>query len=149
MHLCNTPPCVNPSHLIEGTHKQNTNDAIRDGLMLVGEMNGQSKLTECDVGLIRNDYSAGKSQAFIANKYGVSQGLINLIVRGIIWKHVGGSITEKAVEGGVKLNNDLVKEIRDKWACGVRQAQMSRDYNVSAATMHNVVHGKTWKPSCI
>lgn len=32
-HTCDTPSCVNPSHLYRGTHKQNTDDAIRRGRM--------------------------------------------------------------------------------------------------------------------
>lgn len=33
MHLCDNPPCVNPSHLREGTYSENARDAIAKGRM--------------------------------------------------------------------------------------------------------------------
>ena len=33
MHLCNNKLCINPDHLKTGTHKENIQQAIRDGLL--------------------------------------------------------------------------------------------------------------------
>jgi len=30
-HKCDVPGCINPKHLIQGTHKQNVGDAIKRG----------------------------------------------------------------------------------------------------------------------
>lgn len=30
-HICDNPPCINPDHLIEGTQKDNINDAVERG----------------------------------------------------------------------------------------------------------------------
>ncbi len=36
MHLCDTPPCVNPRHLRLGTHKENMADKVQKGRAAVG-----------------------------------------------------------------------------------------------------------------
>lgn len=52
-HHCDTPKCVNPSHLFLGTAKDNTQDAIRKGRMAAGEANPKAKLTVAKALLIR------------------------------------------------------------------------------------------------
>lgn len=43
MHSCDNKICVNPDHLIAGTHKRNMSDASDRGLMRRGIKNSQSK----------------------------------------------------------------------------------------------------------
>ena len=53
-HSCDTPPCLNPEHLIWGTYRDNTLDAVergRQAMNLVhrsGEQNGNAKLSDRD-----------------------------------------------------------------------------------------------------
>ena len=55
----------------------------------IGSINGQSKLTEPQIAEIRRRFALGDiSQRALAREYGVSFGLIHLIVRNKLWQHV-------------------------------------------------------------
>lgn len=90
-HKCDTPECVNPSHLFAGTAKDNNRDCISKGRFKKapgfksGEQNPNSKLTEKITNLIRLKY--GKTSAKeLANEFGISKGHIHKIIRNEIWK---------------------------------------------------------------
>ena len=89
LHHCDTPACVNPTHLFLGTQKENIHDCIKKGRFklpeTIGEKNSQSKLTEDQVLAIRKD---NRSQRAIAKDYCVSQKLIWLVKHNVAWSHV-------------------------------------------------------------
>lgn len=96
MHSCDNPPCCNPSHLREGTPRENVYDCIEKKRFRVGyargEQIGSHKLSEADVLAIREelkdiDYIIGKYPP-IAKRYGVSTSLIGHIRNRNIWKHI-------------------------------------------------------------
>jgi hypothetical protein len=93
LHQCDNPACVNPTHLILGTHEENMRDMHRKGrgkfIPHLGENNGSSKLTDVQVREIRQRYSEGNiTQQQLADKYGVSDGLISFVVTRRAWKHI-------------------------------------------------------------
>jgi hypothetical protein len=105
-HKCDNRICVNPDHLFLGTRKDNMQDMINknrhnfSGLrtngfqkkatlnVLRGEANKNSKLKESDVVDIIAMYKNGYKQTEISKKYGLRQGYVSKIVRGLFWKHV-------------------------------------------------------------
>jgi len=89
-HSCDNPPCVNPAHLLLGTIADNNRDRDERGRQVApqGEDHGNAKLTDEDVAMIRELLRARVSQYRIAERFGVSQGLISLIKRGKAWTHV-------------------------------------------------------------
>lgn len=87
-HTCNNPPCVNPEHLISGTHADNMADKILSGVVR-GERNPASKLTEQDVRGVKCLRRLGVRNSEIASLLGVTQTMVGYIVTGRKWGHVG------------------------------------------------------------
>lgn len=105
-HHCDTPPCVNPSHLFVGTHADNARDRERKGRSnpqsgemhwttrdpasaARGEKIAQSKLLEDQVSDIRQRLaSKSAQQKDLAAEYGVSKSLICMIARRKVWAHI-------------------------------------------------------------
>lgn len=80
LHKCDNRLCVNPGHLMLGSHKDNMAQASMRRRFR--NQHGNLTLSSVDVQNILNDDS---SQRKIANKYGVSQGTIARIKRGKLW----------------------------------------------------------------
>jgi len=87
MHSCDTPLCVNPKHLILGTHQQNISDRDQKGRQRTthGTEHPLAKLNDDDVRFIR---ASPLGQRKLAAQYGVSQSLIHRIRARLSWAHV-------------------------------------------------------------
>jgi hypothetical protein len=89
-HTCDTPACVNPAHLFEGTARENTQDAIRKGRYKFnsanfkprrGEANPNAVLSDAQADQIRRLYSSGNfRQQDLATQFGCDQTTISRIV---------------------------------------------------------------------
>lgn len=90
LHHCDNPPCVNPSHLYVGTQAQNVHDrTVRNrGRNQDGSVNSNAKLTEADVVAIIAMLKTGRSQAAVAEMFGVKQPQISRIARRESWRHL-------------------------------------------------------------
>jgi len=89
-HKCDNPPCVNPDHLIPGTHKQNMEDKAerkRGGSgWIVGRAVANTKLSAEQVLEIRRKFAAGARNNELAREFGISTGGMSEIVNGKKWK---------------------------------------------------------------
>ncbi|MGZ6281708.1 MAG: HNH endonuclease signature motif containing protein [Ktedonobacterales bacterium] len=105
LHDCDNPFCVNPMHLREGTHQENTDDMTKKnrhgGRFEVGHVGIRTsrKLTYEMAQQIRSEYVPRKrggqkkgeqkasdtSMKGLARKYGVSPKLILNVIRGTMW----------------------------------------------------------------
>ena len=92
MHTCDNPSCVNPDHLVLGTHADNTQDMWAKGRQNVpsfkGDKNPAAKLTDDKVREIRELAKVGNPFR-LAKQYGISQGSLYYILSRRTWKHVG------------------------------------------------------------
>ena len=71
-HTCDNPNCINPSHLILGTQKDNVHDMFdRERKSMREEKNPNFKNFDLDA--INNDYQLGIRVVDILEKYGISK----------------------------------------------------------------------------
>ena len=98
LHTCDNPSCLNPLHLFLGTASDNMQDMLkkrRHGWWVHpnsiprGEKHGQAKLIASDVIKIRQLYENGVgSYRTLANRFGVSRTLIEVVVKRKAWRHI-------------------------------------------------------------
>lgn len=70
------------------TPLENAQDKHRHGTTCRGESDGNSKLTEAQVGEIRERYRAGELQVRLAESFGISQSQISNIARVASWAYL-------------------------------------------------------------
>lgn len=91
LHKCDNRKCINPEHLLEGTHQDNMIDKVNKNRQArnKGELAGPSKLLEQQVLEIRQKYSNGNySQKELANEYNIKQQTVSQIVNNKKWSHI-------------------------------------------------------------
>lgn len=90
-HTCDNPRCIEPEHLVVGTHQDNMDDMSKRDRQAKGETQGTSKLITSQILEIRALYiprSKHADQRALAKIYGVDQTTIGRIVRKEHWSHV-------------------------------------------------------------
>lgn len=85
MHVCDTPACINPEHLVLGTQKDNLKDCWNKGRY----SNHNAKLTPMQVDEIKAKYIPRKyGTTKLSREYNVSVSTIRRAILGISWKYV-------------------------------------------------------------
>lgn len=87
-HSCDVPCCVNPVHLLVGTHADNARDKVERNRLVVGERVHNSKLTPEAVLEIRHRAKLGLGTMALASMFGVSAPTICDIKARRTWAHV-------------------------------------------------------------
>lgn len=95
-HSCDSPGCCNPRHLRFDTRSANVQDMISRG-----RQNPHTKITREAVVLMRERRAAGARQKDLADQFGITDGQVSMIIRGIRWRDAGGPIeTERKYRRG-------------------------------------------------
>ena len=78
-HSCDNPKCINPAHLIPGTKRENTQDALDRGQHVVGEDHYKAKIPNHAIDTIRAALAAGVPGKYLAKQFGVDPSTISQI----------------------------------------------------------------------
>lgn len=87
-HICDNPKCINSSHLLSGTQKDNMKDKIVKDRQLKGTQIWNSKLNEKDIKDIIFMNRQGKSISELGKIYNITVSAIGNICKRKRWKHV-------------------------------------------------------------
>lgn len=86
LHRCDTPSCVNPSHLFLGSLRDNMDDKTAKGRQAKGESNGTAKLTKSIVLKAKQQFAEGATFSQLSRQYRVTRTAIRNAVHGVTWK---------------------------------------------------------------
>jgi hypothetical protein len=84
-HTCDNPACVNPNHLLTGTHADNVADKVKRNRQSKGVNNGRAKLTEKQVKFIRK---SKLSNCQLGKKFNISPRAILAIRKLETWRYL-------------------------------------------------------------
>jgi hypothetical protein len=90
-HECDNPGCVNPDHLVLGTHQENMKDMIERRRAAFGSSNGRTgknHLTPSRVRTLRKLHAAGWTLQRLADRFHVSTTTVFKAAKGLRWKDV-------------------------------------------------------------
>lgn len=153
-HSCDNPRCINPDHLLLGTHKDNSRDAVERGRVArnLGEKSGAAKLTNKVVRAMRGMAIEGMPVCEIQRKFNFSWGTIYNAIIGVSWGHLSGAVDpDKVAKSDRKpdvifgekspraiLTNIDVVNIRARLSNGESGLSLSKEYGVSPSTISSI-----------
>lgn len=88
LHVCDNRACVNPRHLLLGTHQDNMDDREQKSRGNRPKKATNLKLTEADVLEIRRLAADGARQVDIAKRFAIDRGRVSKIVNRKMWDWV-------------------------------------------------------------
>lgn len=150
--------CVNPEHLELGSHKDNADDRRRDGTLCVGEKQGNSKLTEDQVKLIREGKKKGESLGDRSKKFDVSKHAISRIDKGKGWTHLLNDEEKKLCEETKLIREEKktqkrlitfeeAEEIRKiRKQTGDSYEKISKKFHISSSTIGKIIRNEIHLP---
>lgn len=132
MHTCDTPDCMFPGHLREGTAAENRADCVAKGRHAQGDAHGART---CPEKRARGDYSGSRTHP---EKLARGDG------------HWSRTHPEKlargSAHGGAKLTEQDVRDIRAALvSANGTCTTLARRYGVGRDTISLISRGKTWK----
>lgn len=149
--------CCNPRHLFLGTDADNMRDKMAKGRArnVTGENVGTSKLTKAKVIEIRRLYATRKwFQCDLAERFGVSKPLINLLIKGVIWQGIGEVAAAKGTRrrgaegersGLHKIGTRDVRKLRRlRQKQGFSYPRLGAMFGISHVQARNIVVRKSW-----
>lgn len=152
-HKCDTPACINPDHLIPGTHGDNMRDMHARGRANCprGENKVSALLTDAIVTEARLGIARGGRPIDYARKYGVTSEAVRAAAAGETWAHVKTPTCVCVPQKGENcthaiLTAEQVREIRRLTDCGEQShGAIAKRFGVSGPTISAIHTRRNWK----
>ena len=138
-HICDTPNCVNPDHLMLGTHQENSDDKIKRGRQVCLNR----KLSDCDYAEIAEMFKAGYNCQQIANKYNMARHSISAIKNGRVGRHVTGFEKVERQEFK-KLESEIVLKVLELLEQGYLHKEIKQMLGISKTVISDIRTGKKY-----
>lgn len=131
---------MTPRHLRWATCKENH----------AGQRHSRAKLTEQDVGLIRDFLEYGERHTEIARKFHVSPTAIDNIASGRTWNYqpelvIHGISPRGEKKWKAKLTERDVSQIKYLITNGEKQRAIAQKFGVHFGTINDIARDKTWR----
>jgi hypothetical protein len=147
LHHCDNRECCNPEHLFLGTASDNMHDMMKKGRsnFLKGDDCPWKKITSEIVLDVLDSLKKGISTKEISKKHNISIDYISDIKRGHRWGHIGNRDGLIVKPGKIILDEEKVKNIKERLNNGERVRYIAKEYCVSETTISDIKHDRTWK----
>jgi hypothetical protein len=119
MHLCDNRKCVNPDHLVLGTHYDNMRDAVNKGRMRSGLPRRGNSIDKDSVVEIRSLLKKNIPASSVAKSFGCSVSAINHIAKGRSWAWVD----ENTLRVALKDSRSPLSGEFDSWGVPKKKAR--------------------------
>lgn len=150
MHTCDNPPCVNPDHLIPGTHAQNTADMVRKGRHHAGQKVRITKIAKLSEDAVRAILRDGRPYLKIAADHGIHPQSVYAIKARIERTEVEIDPAEivrnkRGARGAAKSKNLTDADVQAIRVSDERTGVLARRYGVSPPTICDIRKLRSWK----
>lgn len=138
-HKCDTPACVNPTHLFAGTHAENMADKKEKGRQARGADISASGLSDDQV---RQIYASSQTIKEICRRFGLGRGTVQSIKSGRTWQHVTQGVPRGADGRGIRMTEDKILAIFHEPG---RHIDIAEKFKVSKAVVSQIKLRRRYK----
>jgi len=158
-HLCDIKRCVNPKHLILGTHMDNRNDAVNRNRIPFGENTNATRLKNDDIKQILLDTLNNKYKNVneICEHYDILPVTLSFVFSGHTWKSVSNEFCKeynvrlcdirKKVKDDrfshVLIEEDVI-QIKQQLQLGIAIKQIAKNFLVTTSLIYGIKNNKIW-----